>query len=138
MPQIRSKEIEDFYVINSITDCWEWIGSIDAKGYGHKFSGGKTKKAHRLVYEMYKGSIPEGMHLDHLCKNTSCVNPEHLEPVTNQTNVRRSSTPVLNEWKAAKIKEKLPFQTCTSLAQEFGVSLHVIFDIKRGKTWRDV
>lgn len=70
--------------------CWEWQGLKNAKGYGELFVEKKHLKAHRVAYELLVGPIPEGLTIDHLCRNTGCVNPEHLEPVTNQENRRRA------------------------------------------------
>ena len=70
--------------------CWLWLGYTDRKGYGiFGVSSGKTVKAHRFSYELFVGPIPEGLPLDHLCRTRNCVNPFHLEPVTNQENVIR-------------------------------------------------
>jgi hypothetical protein len=66
--------------------CWEWTGAKMPTGYGH-FQG---TTAHRASYEMFVGPIPEGLHVDHLCMNKSCVNPAHLEPVTPAENNRRA------------------------------------------------
>lgn len=71
-------------------DCIEWMGSRSEAGYGRIQVGGKARAAHRVAYELAKGPIPEGMHLDHLCVNPPCVNPEHLEPVTPGENSRRA------------------------------------------------
>lgn len=65
--------------------CWLWTGSLNAAGYGKH---GK-KVAHRVVYELLVGPIPPGLQMDHLCRVRRCVNPDHLEPVTQQVNIER-------------------------------------------------
>jgi hypothetical protein len=72
--------------------CWEWAGSHDPQGYGQFRDGGRLWKAHRFSYEWTIGPIPEGLQLDHLCRNRGCCNPDHLEPVTNAENARRGET----------------------------------------------
>ena len=69
-------------------ECWEWPG-VPRKGYGRIGIGGRIIPAHRYAYEQIVGPIPEGLVLDHLCRNKVCVNPRHLEPVTNRENVLR-------------------------------------------------
>lgn len=71
--------------------CWLWTGGTSIDGYG-TFGLTKSKKtvrSHRWAYEALVGAIPEGLTLDHLCRNTLCVNPAHLEPVTSVVNVQR-------------------------------------------------
>lgn len=73
--------------------CWEWIGARDERGYGRLGHGGRGtgfSYAHRLSYEINVGPIPTGLTIDHLCRNTSCVNPRHLEPVSLEENIRRA------------------------------------------------
>ncbi len=76
--------------------CWEWFGATNDRGYGQIQSGPPMNKvlyAHRLSYTMFNCSIPEGWNVDHLCRNTSCVRPEHLECVTFRENVLRGVGP---------------------------------------------
>lgn len=85
--------LEKKYEVDPDTGCWTWTGRI-TKGYGeHIYREGGRKRyigAHRAVYLASGREIPDGLQLDHLCRNTVCVNPEHLEPVTGKENVRRA------------------------------------------------
>jgi len=69
--------------------CWNWLGKLNSGGYGLLGWNRKVIRAHRYFYEYYKGKIPKGLQIDHLCRNRGCVNPNHLEAVTCQTNVLR-------------------------------------------------
>ncbi len=74
-------------------DCWEWLACC-VEGYGQFFvANGKRVKAHRFAYELLVGTIPDGLTLDHLCRNRKCCNPSHLEPVTVAENVLRGEGP---------------------------------------------
>lgn len=72
--------------------CIEWTGADSGDGYGRFYVSRAIGRvgAHRWAYEHHVGPIPKGMQLDHLCRNTLCVNPAHLEPVTCRENVLRS------------------------------------------------
>lgn len=72
--------------------CWEWRGSIDHGGYGQYRHNERTTSAHRYAYENRVGPIPAGMTIDHLCRNRACVRPDHLEAVTQRTNLLRGQT----------------------------------------------
>ena len=72
--------------------CWEWLAAKHKEGYGALAMNGKMLRAHRVSYEWLVGEIPEGLVTDHLCRNPSCVNPAHLELVTNEENLRRGNT----------------------------------------------
>lgn len=77
----------DDYVIDE-AGCWNWTATKpDAEGYIRLTRGRRRYWAHRLSYEQHVGPIPEGLVIDHLCRNHGCVNPDHLEPVTSRTNV---------------------------------------------------
>lgn len=69
--------------------CWIWTASRDEQGYGQIGIGRKPRRAHRVVYEVLIGPVDPRLELDHLCRNRSCVNPGHLEPVTRLENARR-------------------------------------------------
>lgn len=77
--------------INNSTNCWEWNAGKFNSGYGAFSLNGFVKYAHRVSYEHYVGNIPENFQIDHLCRVRGCVNPEHLEPVTFEENIKRSS-----------------------------------------------
>lgn len=70
--------------------CWSWKAQHTAAGYGAFWIGKRIKYAHRMTYEYVVGPIPEGLELDHLCRNPGCCNPSHLEPVTHGENMRRA------------------------------------------------
>jgi len=80
--------------IEKTESCWLWKGCLDKNGYGLAYDQERmnTGLAHRLVYILLKGSIAEGLVLDHLCRTHACVNPEHLEAVTQKENVRRGES----------------------------------------------
>lgn len=70
--------------------CWVWQGRITPAGYGMIFYKRRSFYSHRVSYELHKGAIPAGLHVDHLCRNRACCNPAHLEPVTCRENIHRS------------------------------------------------
>ena len=85
----EERAISNFWSKVQKTDsCWIWTGS---KRYGYGFFGSnyEHRQAHRFSWELHRGPIPEGLQIDHLCRNPSCVNPEHLEPVTQRENILR-------------------------------------------------
>lgn len=85
---LRDRDVQRVLGRITKTDtCWLWPTAKG--GYGAVWFNGRTCGAHRAVYEIFHGPIPKGMELDHLCRVHSCVNPDHLEPVTHVENVMR-------------------------------------------------
>ncbi len=78
-----------FDKVNKTETCWNWTASLDHKGYGRFKLDGKARRAHRVSYELLIGKIPDGLTVDHLCKNRNCVNPNHFELVSLEENSRR-------------------------------------------------
>ena len=69
--------------------CWIWTAGRTTKGYGVVHNPGGTRQAHRFAYELFAGPISPDLHTDHLCRKCLCVNPAHLEPVTELENIQR-------------------------------------------------
>lgn len=71
-------------------DCWNWTGTLTEKGYGRRiYHDGVVRYPHQVAYILRHGPIPEGLVIDHLCRNRRCANAAHLEAVTNEENLRR-------------------------------------------------
>jgi len=85
-------------------DCWLWAFKPTSFGYARLRVGNRTQAAHRFVYEALVGDVPDGLVLDHLCRVRNCVNPEHLEPVTNRENILRGVSPVAMQAKQPHCK----------------------------------
>lgn len=97
---VNAKMLDRFeakFVPEPNTGCWLWVGALSS-GYGKLAagkgsSGARMQYAHRLSYEHFVGEIPGDMRIDHRCRNRSCVNPDHMEPVTNKVNILRGTSP---------------------------------------------
>lgn len=90
-----AEKLRDYVAIDQATGCHNWQKYVQTNGYGQICVGGRgnSKLVHRVAYEIAKGPIPPDYQIDHLCKNTRCVNPEHLEAVTQRVNALRSNSP---------------------------------------------
>jgi hypothetical protein len=105
-------------------ECWIWQGHCDQKGYGRLACRQRSYKAHRVSYEMFIGSIPPGLVIDHLCRTRNCVNPENLEPVTNVENIRRGESVVTVQAKKTHCIHGHPF---------FGDNVRIDVTRRRGR-----
>lgn len=92
----QAAETSRFYakVKISPTGCHEWTAGKARGGYGKFHFRGRSRVAHKILWELENGPVPEGLELDHLCRNPPCVNPEHLEAVTPRVNLLRGTSPV--------------------------------------------
>lgn len=138
----------------SCSGCHEWTGSRNAKGYG-RFKDGNNRcvLAHRFIYEYLNGPIPHNLYVLHKCDNRCCVNPQHLylgdqfdnmrDMITRgRSNKAKGSThphAKINESIARRIKELISEDIPTThIAKLYHVSVYLINDIKRGRTWAHV
>lgn len=123
-----------------ITSCHIWQRRIsEPAGYGSRWVVGVGNVlAHRSIYEETYGPIPAKMQIDHLCRNRSCVNPDHMEVVTNAVNSQRGSQAKLNPDDVRRIRSMGGAMTHRAIAKEFGVSHANVQAILNGKQWKNV
>ena len=89
---VRGGDLDGFWSrveVGHPLGCWQWVGYVLPTGYANVNLNGQWVGVHRLSYELLVGPIRDGLVIDHLCRNTSCVNPDHLEPVTSTENTLR-------------------------------------------------
>jgi hypothetical protein len=111
------------------TPCWIWQRYIGPRGYGTVSRKGHTYSAHRFYYVQHKGPVPDRYVIDHRCKVPACVNPDHLEAVTHEENLRRAHAKL-----DALQVERILTETETSareLARQFGVSHMSVLRIRQ-------
>lgn len=91
---LREKDERRFWSkVDKQSECWIWTAGVTPSGYGSFKLLGKNTAAHRLAYTITKGAIPNDLVLDHICRNRLCVNPDHLEIVTQKVNILRGAGP---------------------------------------------
>jgi hypothetical protein len=112
------KDLTNFYEVTE-TGCWQWTRA-KSNGYGQLMTEGRHWMAHRYTYTHLVGPIPEGLDLDHLCRNRACVNPEHLEPVTHRENVLRGMSPAALRARSTHCKNGHLFDESTTVLNAKG------------------
>lgn len=117
------------------TPCWRWLKALDKDGYGTCSVDNRYVRAHRLSYEWDRGPIAEGLVLDHLCRVSACVNPDHLEPVTVRENTLRGRTPKLTTEQVAAIRAATHLQG-KEIARIYGMSEAQISRIRNEHQWK--
>lgn len=122
------------YEVDGATGCWNWVGALDRYGYGRK---AKTS-AHRWYYRKFIGEIPNGLTIDHLCRNRQCVNPDHLEAVSMRENLRRGSLTRLT-WEDAEAIRLLASEgkQYDVIARRFGVKKATVSSIVNRRLWKE-
>lgn len=128
------------FIVDPVSGCWIWQRSKTPEGYPKLMRVDGIRYApHRYYYQQKYGPIPDGYALDHLCKTRLCVNPDHLQPVTQTENTRRSSIAKLTTQDAANIKGMFAQgYSKRRLARMFSVTPSTIADLVNGVTWKDV
>lgn len=151
----RGSDLEDRYMPITETGCWIWVGASNKEGYGKMRVAGKNKYAHRIMYEKYKGSIPDGHVLLHTCDNPFCCNPDHLTADTHLENMadmvrkgRASKAPTnfgnlhnkgtLTDRSVIAIRRLAVHVPRGVLAKKFKVTRKTIGEIITNKTWRHI
>lgn len=121
------------------TPCHIWEGALDGHGYGQRRHNGKLASAHRVAYEEEFGPIPEGLHLDHLCRVVQCIRADHGEPVPQIVNTRRGAHIKLSAEKVREIRLlRSRGMKYRELAEQFSVSMSLVNGVIHSRVWADI
>jgi len=95
--------------------CWLWVGARSSTGYGQIAAAGRLVYAHRFAYELLVGDIPETLQIDHLCRNRACVNPDHMEAVTQRVNILRGESTAARNAAKTHCRRGHPFDEANTI-----------------------
>jgi hypothetical protein len=150
-PRPRAMPLPDALLSRSTAQpsgCRTWDGCLTKKGHGQIGVKGKMLRTHRLAFEIWKGSIPDGMHVLHRCDNPACINPDHLFLGTNRDNVADMVSKARHmhgeRHHAARLTEadvlaiRASAKSHAALAREFGVAEVTIRDARTGRKWAHI
>ena len=133
----RPPKTDRYEVLES--GCWRWLLSTPKHGYGETWVDGKRWLAHVYYWVQKNGPVPDGLELDHLCRNRWCCNPDHLEPVTRTENVRRGDKTKLTANQVAVIRRRLlNGEPQRHIAKDYGVTRGAINAISQRQTWVEI
>lgn len=118
--------------------CWVWQLGKNKAGYSAATHKGRAVNAHRLYYERAKGPIPEGLQIDHLCRQKDCVNPEHLEAVSCGENLRRASKLSPEDVRAIRGWAGVGGWSQGRIAKAWGIQQSTVSKLVRGERWQGV
>lgn len=126
----------DNYEIDTVTGCWNWLGSLRKDGYGRVAFQGKTQLAHRVMFFVRKGMWPK-LKLDHTCRNRRCINPSHVEDTTSALNNQRGLRAKLTQEQVNFIRSSYTGKRGQriSFMRKFGISSSQFGRIKRNEAW---
>lgn len=140
-------KLKSYIKIDAETGCWLWQGAMSRagrRGYGKIKVGGKMLFAHRVAYRVWRGSIPKGLVVAHKCHVKNCINPRHLEAISQRENVRQSieigrhapslrkGAHCLSHAREEIAKLKRNGLTYKILAEKYGVSISTIWRLLNG------
>ena len=97
-PSAQSVTARFFAKVNKTETCWLWAACLNNNGYGRFYFNGRNITAQRAAFILFRGEIPNGFEIDHLCRVRHCVNPDHLETVNHRTNLLRGNTNTAARW----------------------------------------
>lgn len=116
------------------TSCWIWQGA-SGKNYGGMRNDGKLEPVHRVYYESKYGKVPQGLELDHLCRQTACCNPDHVEAVTHAVNCQRGACGKLTREQVEYIRDYPNYEKGSRMliAEQFGIHKNTVSAIRNHK-----